>query len=91
MFSRPDGFMLYCVLGVDFFSTSERPSPNSKVRLGLVRDAHNFHMISGNNNVSIEGVDCTLYNQRVDPRTEYHYNERLRLHIHLWSSTTSEL
>ena len=33
MLSRPDGFMLYGRLGVDFFSTSELLLPNMKARL----------------------------------------------------------
>ena len=33
MLSRPDGFMLYGKLGVDFFSTSELLYPNLKIRL----------------------------------------------------------
>ena len=37
MLSRPDGFMLYGKLGVDFFSTSELLYPNMKVRLRLIR------------------------------------------------------
>ena len=36
MLSRPDGFMLYGKLGVDFFSTSELLYPNTKVRLRLI-------------------------------------------------------
>ena len=35
--SRPDGFMLYGKLGVDFFSTSELLYPNMKFRLRLIR------------------------------------------------------
>ena len=37
MLSRPDGFMLYGKLGVDFFSTSELLYPNMKIRLRLIR------------------------------------------------------
>ena len=35
MLSRPDGFMFYEKLGVDFFSTSELFYPNMKIRLRL--------------------------------------------------------
>ena len=37
MLSRPDGFMLYGKLGIDFFSVSELLYPNMKVRLRLIR------------------------------------------------------
>ena len=33
MLSRPDGFMLYSKLGVDFFATSELLYPNMNIRL----------------------------------------------------------
>ena len=36
MFIRPDGFMLYGKLGIDFFSTSELLYPNMKVRIRLI-------------------------------------------------------
>ena len=42
MLSRPDGFMLYGKLGVDFFSTSELLYPNIKIRLRLIRARPNF-------------------------------------------------
>ena len=37
MLSRPDGFMLYGKLGVDFFSTSELLYPTMKIMLRLIR------------------------------------------------------
>ena len=58
--SKPDGFMLYGKLGVDFFSTSELLYPNMKVRLRLIRARPNFYMISDNPNVSLGMVDCSL-------------------------------
>ena len=60
MLSRPDDFMLYGKLGVDFFSTSEMLYPNMKVRLRLIRARPNFYMISDNPNVSLGIVDCSL-------------------------------
>ena len=53
MFRRPDGFMLYGKLGVDFFSTSELLYPNMKIRVRLIRARPNFYMISDNPNVSL--------------------------------------
>ena len=63
--SRPDGFMLYGKLGVDFLSTSELLYPNMKIRLRLIRDRPIFYMISDNPNVSLGIVDCSLYTRRI--------------------------
>ena len=68
LLSRPDGFMLYGKMGIDFFSTSELLYPNMKVRLRLIRARPNFYMISDNPNVSLGIVDCSLYTRRVAPR-----------------------
>ena len=46
--SRPDGFMLYGKMGIDFFSTSELLYPNMKIRLRIIRATPNFYMISDN-------------------------------------------
>ena len=72
MLSRPDGFMLYGKLGVDFFSTSELSYPNMKVRLRLIRARPNFYMISDNPNVSLRIVDCSLYTRRIALKDDYH-------------------
>ena len=61
LLSRPDGFMLYGNLGIDFFSTSELLYPNMKIRLRLIRARPNFYMISDNPNVSLGIVDCSLH------------------------------
>ena len=44
MLSRPDGFMLYGKLGVDFFSTSELLYPNMNVKLRRIRARPNFFL-----------------------------------------------
>ena len=72
MLSRPDGFMLYCKLGVDFFSTSELLYPNMKVWLRLLRARPNFYMISDNPNVSLGIVDFSLYTRRIALKDDYH-------------------
>ena len=72
MLSRPDGFMLYGKLGVDFFSTSELLYPNMKIRLRLIRARPIFHMISDNPNVSLGIVDCSLYTRRIALNDDYH-------------------
>ena len=72
MLSRPDGFMLYGILGVDFFSTSELLYPNKKVRLRLIRARPNFYMISDNPNFSLGIVNCSLYTRRIALKDDYH-------------------
>ena len=72
MLSRPDGFMLYGKLGVDFFSTSESLYPNLKVRLRLIRARPNFYMISNNPNISLGIVDCSVYTRRIALKDDYH-------------------
>ena len=72
MLSRPDGFILYGKLGVDFFSTSRLFYPNLKIRLQLIRARHNFYMISDHPNVCLGIVDCSLYTRRIALRDDYH-------------------
>ena len=72
LLSRPDGFMLYGKLGIDFFSTSELLYPNMKIRLRLIRARPNFYMISDNPNVSYAIVDCSLYTRRIALKYDYH-------------------
>ena len=72
LLSRPDGFMLYGKLGIDFFSTSELLYPNMKIRLRLIRTRPNFYMISDNPNVSLGIVDCSLYTRRIALKDDYH-------------------
>ena len=72
MHSRPDGFMLYGKLGVDFFSTSELLYPNMKVSLRLIRARPNFYMISDNPNDSLGIADCSLYTSRIAVKNDHH-------------------
>ena len=72
MLSRPDGFMLYVKLGVDFFSTSDLLYPNMKITLRLIRARPNFYMISDNPNVSLGIVDCSLYTRHIALKEDYH-------------------
>ena len=71
MLSRPNGFMLYGKMGVDFFSTSELLYPNMKIRLRLIRARPNFYMISDNPNVNLGIVDCSLYTRRIALKGDY--------------------
>ena len=72
MLSRPDGFMLYGKMGVDFFSTSELLYPNMKNRLRLIGARPNFYMISDSPNVILGIVDCSLYTRRIALKDDYH-------------------
>ena len=72
LLSRPDGFMLYGKLGIDFSSTSELLYPNKKIRLRLIRARPNFYMISDNPNLSLGIVECSLYTHRVALKDVYH-------------------
>ena len=72
LYSRPDGFMMYGKLGIDFHTTSELFYPNMKVRIQLIRVRPNFYMISENPNVSLGIVDCSLHTRRVMLKEDYH-------------------
>ena len=72
LLSRPDGFMLYGKLGIDFFSSFELLYPNMKIRLCLIRARPKFYMISDNPNVSLGIVDCSLYTRRIALKDDYH-------------------
>ena len=79
LLSRPDGFMLYGKLGIDFFSTSELLYPNMKIRLRLIRARPNFYMISDNPNVSLGIVDCSLCTRRIALKDDYHEKRMVML------------
>ena len=72
LLSRPDGFMLYGKLGIDFFSTSEMLYPNMKIRLRPIRATPDFCMISDNPKVSVAIVDCSLHTRRYALKEDYH-------------------
>ena len=76
--SRPDGFMLYGKLRIDFFSTSELLYPNMKIRLRLIRARPNFYIVSDNPNVSLGIVDCSLYTRCIALKDDNH-KERLEM------------
>ena len=62
---RPDGFMLYGKLGVDFFSNSELLYPTMQVRLRGIRAIPRFYMISDNPKGNLGIVDCSLHTRRI--------------------------
>ena len=72
LLSKPDGFMLYGKLGIDFFSTSELLYPYMKIWLRLIRARPNFYMISDNPNVSLGIVDYSLYTRHIALKYDYH-------------------
>ena len=69
---RPDGFMLFGKLEINFFSISELLYPNMKIRLRLIRARPNFYMISDNPKFSFGIVDCSLYTRRIALKDDYH-------------------
>ena len=71
LYSRPDGFIVYVKLGIDFHTTSELLYPNLKVRISLNRARPNIYMISENPNISLGIVDCSLYTRRVMLKEDY--------------------
>ena len=72
LYSRPDCFMLYGKLGIDFLTTSVLLYPDMKVRIRLIRARPNFYMISENPNVSMGIVDSSLYTRRKMLKEDYH-------------------
>ena len=72
MLSRPDGFMLYGKLDVDFFGTSELLYPDKKIRLRLLKSRPKIYMISDNPNVCLGIVDCSICNRRIALTDDYH-------------------
>ena len=72
LLSRPDSFMLYGKIGVDFFSTSELLYLNMKIRRRLIRAKPNLYMISDIPNVSLGIVYCSLYTRRIALKDDYH-------------------
>ena len=71
LLSRPDGFMLYGKLGIDFFSTSELLYPNMKIKLRLIKARPSFYLISDNPNVSLGVLDCFLYTRCIGLKDDY--------------------
>ena len=91
MLSKPDGFILYGKLVVDFFSISELLYPILKNRLQLIRARPNFYMISDTLNVSLGIVDCSLYTRRFALKDDYHKKRMDMLaytHVEFSSSET---
>ena len=79
LYSRPDGFMLYGKLGIDFLATSELLYPNMKVRIRLIGARPIFYMISENPNISLGIVNCSLYTRRVMLKEDYHIKRMTQL------------
>ena len=72
LLNRPEAFLLYGKLGIDFFSTSELLYLNMRNRLRLIRARPNFYMISHNPNVSLGIGNCSLYTRRIALKDDYH-------------------
>ena len=72
MLSRPNSFMVYCRLGVEFISFFELLHPNLKIRLQLIRARSNFHMNNDKPNISPGIVDFPFYTRRIALNDDYH-------------------
>ena len=72
MLSRPDGFMLYGVLGVQVFFTFQLLLPNMNIRHRLIRPRTSFYNISDNPNLNLGIVGCSLYTRRITLKDDYH-------------------
>ena len=72
LLSRPDGFMLYGKLGIDFFSTAELLYRNMKFRQRFFRTRPSFYMISDNPNISLGIEDNSFYTRRIALKDDYH-------------------
>ena len=79
LLSRPNGFLLYGKLGIDFFSISELLYPNIISRMRLIRARPNFYMISDNPNVSLGIVDCSFHTRRIALKDDYQKKRMDRL------------
>ena len=71
MLGKPDGLMLYGILGVDFFS-AELLYPNMEIRLPLTRAKLNFYMNCVNPNASLGIVDCSFYIRHFALEDDFH-------------------
>ena len=87
---RPDGFMLYGKLGVNFFSTTDMVYLNTKVRLQLIRARPSYYQISDNPSVTHGTVNffthVILLSTVIITR-----NEWTCWNIFQWSTTTWKL
>ena len=81
MLSRPDDFIFYGKLSVDFLSSSELFYRNTKIRLRLIRARPNFYMINDNPNISLGIVDCSLYTLCIALKDDYH-KKRIDMLVH---------
>ena len=63
--NNSNGMMLYDQLRVDLFSASASLYPNMKSKLRLIRPRPNFYVISGNPNVNLGIVQCSLHTRRI--------------------------
>ena len=71
MLSRPDGFMLYGKLGVDFFLNSDFLCTNMKVRLQLFKTRPKFYLISDNATLVLEMFDRSVYTRCIALKGDY--------------------
>ena len=68
--------MLYGILGIDFFSTSDLLHPKMKINLRLVIARPNIYMTSDSPSVSLGIVDCSFYTRCIALKDDYHEKRR---------------
>ena len=91
MLSRPDGFMLYAKLGVDFFSTSELLYLKMKIRLHIIRARPISTRLATTPTLVLDLLIVHLTLDVLLSRMIITRNERTRLLTLLWSSTIWKL
>ena len=72
VFSRPDGFMFFGKLGVEFFSIYDFLYPFFEKGVRLIRARPKFFLISDKPSVSLGFVDCSFYTRRIALKNDYH-------------------
>ena len=58
-------FSLYGRLATDLFTCEKLLLAKTKVRIKLIRARPNFYRLSGNPNVSVKIVDCSLFTRTI--------------------------
>ena len=84
MLSRPDSFILYGELGVDFFSTSELLYANKKNRLRLIRARANFIWLTATPTLVLKLLIFKFTLSALPSRMIFARNEWTRLDIPHW-------
>ena len=85
--NKPDGFVLYGKLSVDFFSISELLYPYMKIKLRLIKARLNFTGLAMTPNLVLEKLIARFTLVVLLSRLSITKKEWIFLHLLLWSST----